>query len=166
MLGSSSLHAQTIEQPTAVWANEFVPPHEYREWYSKMERCVGVRGSFESIVWAVTEKPWRTGIDTTTGRALYTYGQWTSADSGRALILLQQQDWRNESYVEHEMLHDILWRSGWKMPVGDLPNVPDTVNIRVRHPAPPYERCAPTYIEQMRLLEQQRHSPWKQVYRP
>lgn len=164
MGGGQLAHAQEAA-PVPVYATEFRPPEEYRVWYREAERCAGFRGNYHKVIFAVTEKPWKTGYDSLSKTALYTYGQWTSAEHGYGLIVLNADDWRNEFYVKHEMLHDILWRNGWKNPSTPT-NLADTVDIRSRHPVPPYERCAPTYIEDARKMDVEQRSVVKQVYRP
>jgi hypothetical protein len=163
MLVASPCVAQ-IQQQNVVYAAEFTPPVEYRQWYHKMEVCTGMRGDYAKIIWAVSPHAWITA-NSWNGKRGWTYGQWTSASGGRALIVLNADDWKFESYVTHEMLHDILWRNGFRLPSGKNSDM-DSVNIRRAHPAPPFEKCAPTYIEQMRAIEAARANPYKQVYQP
>jgi hypothetical protein len=149
---ASPVAAQTAENPTRVYATEFRPPAEYKQWYRDVEKCTGMKGAYHRVMWAVTEHPWQTGVFWN-GKPRYTYGQWTGmSDGSTGLILVTAVDWRNEFYVKHEILHDILWRNGFRAPDVDS-TASDTTRIRASHPAPPYEKCAPTYIDQMRRLE-------------
>lgn len=162
------LHAQAAENvdstPLVIYATEFKAPNEYRKWYREVEKCARAKGDFERIMWTVVEKPWSKNGYTT-------YGSWLPLDTlhmttTKAVILLNSGDWRNEFYVKHEMLHDVLGRNGMQPFTPLDPLVHDSVNIRRRHPAPPYEKCAPTYIWQMREMEKAKLSPWKEVYVP
>jgi hypothetical protein len=157
--GTCAAQQPPVTEPVPVYATEFHPPDEYRQWYHQAEQCAHARGDYRKIIFAVTPKPWRVP----TG---WTFGQWTNLADGRGLIILNADDWRNEFYVKHEMLHDILYRNGWHNPVEVAQNLSDTTDIRSRHPTPPFEKCAPTYIEQMRALERQKEVPWKQIYLP
>ena len=159
------LHAQQAPNadsvPLIIYAQVFTPPAEYRRWYKEVEKCAKLKGNFDQIMWTVTPQPWKVNGYTT-------YGSWMSrGDTVKALILLNQQDWANEFFVKHEMLHDVLGKNG-KQPYADLDStVHDTVNIRRRHPVPPFEKCAPTYIWQMWEMDRAKHeNPWKTVYRP
>lgn len=145
-----------------VFASQFVPPVEYREWYHQAERCVGKRGNFSKIIWTVTRKPWNYD---SLGRAL-TYGLFApSTDGIHGVILLNATDWENKWYVMHEEIHDILWRNGWVTP-GLVAGVHDSVNIRNQHPLPYYERCTKTYIEDLRKKWAADQSPYRTAYKP
>lgn len=180
VLSATSVHAQDSLRQNVLYVQRFNAPVEYRQWYAQVEKCVGLAGAFDSISWLATPKPWNMHVASDSKPLSATYGMWSAQpDSvtqpdgsiavrvvGRANIVLTQVDWENPFYVKHEMLHDILGRHGFNAPPG-LTNVPDSVNVRRAHPAPPYEKCAPTYIGQMRAMWQvQQRGPWVQVYTP
>jgi hypothetical protein len=163
---AGELWGQTKEYPTPVYASQFHPPAEYRQWYKEAEKCSGLKGDYTKVIWTVTEKAWRTGTYKLTGNPRYTYGQWHGLSDGRTgLILVNATDWRSEYYVKHEILHDLMWRNGWDAPEPDSTMADSTV-VRLRHPVGPYEKCAPTYIEDMRRLEWLKNSNVRQVYVP
>jgi hypothetical protein len=155
------------DRQQVVYANQFAPPLVYRQWYAEVEKCMKQQGDFDKILWTVTDSAWNqhTSVDTI-GATRATFGLWHGLDKGRALIILNKQDWRNEFYVKHEMVHDLLWRSGWQMPSDGKVGVADSVNVRAAHPAPPYEKCAPTYVWQMRKLWSEQQGTTKQVSNP
>lgn len=149
-----------------VYAQQFDPPIQYRYWYKQAEKCVGKHGDYSKIIWTMAKHPWN---NDSAGNP-HTYGLFApSADSLHGVILLNVEDAANKLYVMHEEIHDILWRNGWHSPE-DLAGVHDSVNVRRQHPVPPYEKCAPTYIQPMRewwQKEQARlNNPWKLTYKP
>jgi hypothetical protein len=161
-----NLAAQTKEYPTPIYASQFHPPAEYRQWYKEAERCSGLRGDYTKVIWTVTEKAWQTGVYKASGNPRYTYGQWTGMSDGKTgLIIVNATDWRSEFYIKHEILHDLMWRNGWIAQDVDS-TMADSVAIRLRHPTPPFEKCAPTYIDDMRRLEWLKQGHTKTVYRP
>lgn len=162
--------AQQREQ--VVYAAEFKPPALYRQWYAEAERCVGKRGNYSKLVFAHTPAPWNQHVNSDTpGKVSQTYGMWHNIEGSRdslALIVLTDLDWDNPWYVKHEMIHDILWRNGWRSPPGSA-DLPDSTNIRNAHPVPPYQKCAPTYIDEIRekwIQQKLAESPFKATYRP
>lgn len=162
----------SVVSSQAVYAAGFEPPAQYREWYKDTEKCMGQKGDFDKIIFAATPGPWNQHVQSDApGKVTATYGMWHNLSGDTALVVLNTEDWDNQKYVQHEFIHDILWRNGWRIKDGS-PDVPDSVNIRRAHPAPPYEKCAPTYIEDLRKWKQQHDqqqqasNPWKRVYRP
>ena len=157
------LHAQDAG---VLYATSFHPPAQYRQWYRQAESCAGLKGDWSKIIWTVVPAPWKVWITDSTYAT--THGSWGRVEGdkdGKAIILLNAEDWSIESYVKHEMLHDILWRNGKQPIVPLVEGISDSTRIRKLHPVPPFERCAPTYMKQMKEWEAQKNAI-KDVYRP
>lgn len=80
----------------------FDPPAIYREWHARTVACSGVSGDFDRIRWFVIEGD---GFECPSGRCA---GRWQSGHD----IYLASAYVANEMVVRHEMLHDLLGRSG------------------------------------------------------
>lgn len=88
-------------------------PAGYRAWWAKTEACSGLSGDFDRVEWLVV--PGR-GFACSSGQCA---GHW---ESNHRIFLAS--DWTsNEMVVRHEMLHDLLERSG--------------------HPSPPFGKGCP-----------------------
>ena len=79
-----------------------VPPPVYREWWSETEACSGLTGDFDRVNWLVVEGA---GFPCSSGTCA---GHWEPNHS----IYLAGSYTANEMVVRHEMLHDLLNRSG------------------------------------------------------
>ncbi len=78
------------------------PPAVYREWWGKTEACSGLTGDFGRVRWSVVVGP---SFPCASGRCA---GHW---EPGHRIYLAE--GWAmNEMVVRHEMLHDLLDRSG------------------------------------------------------
>lgn len=78
------------------------PPDVYQEWWAKTEACSGLRGDFDRVRWSVVAGP---SFPCASGKCA---GHW---EPGHLIYLADA--WRtNEMVVRHEMLHDLLDRSG------------------------------------------------------
>ena len=82
----------------------FVPPPEYRLWWSMTEACSGLHGSFSSVDWYVV--PGTTELPGTHGEY---QGEWFVQGNRISLASAQQFD---GSLVRHEMLHSLLGVDG------------------------------------------------------
>jgi hypothetical protein len=82
------------------------PPAVYREWWSKTEACSGLTGDFDRVEWLVVPGH---SFSCASGRCA---GHWQSSHQ-----IYIAGDWTmNELVVRHEMLHDLLGRSGHPNP--------------------------------------------------
>jgi hypothetical protein len=82
------------------------PPEIYRSWWASTESCSGRTGDFDRIRWYTVDGY---GFDCPSGRCA---GRWQS--DGRIIIA---GDWtRHEMVVRHEMLHELMRRSGHPNP--------------------------------------------------
>jgi hypothetical protein len=83
-----------------------IAPDVYRTWWDKTEACSGLTGDFDRVEWLVVPGP---GFKCSSGQCA---GHW---ESDHRIFLAS--DWqRNEMVVRHEMLHDLLRRSGHPSP--------------------------------------------------
>lgn len=165
MLGSAQTRTCSAQ---SVYVQDILPPQEWRQYYYQMEKCTGLKGDFSKIRWQVTPKPWSDHTSADVGMdSSMTFGMWMhvvgAGDSTK--IILNATDAHIESYIKHEELHDILWRNGWEGPDA-IAGAPDSVNVMLQHPNPPFGVCAPIYMSDMRKLEAQKQVPWKEVYQP
>lgn len=78
------------------------PPSIYREWFAKTEACSGLTGDFERLRWSVIEGY---SFPCSSGQCA---GHWRTDHQ----IFLAGEWVMDEMVVRHEMLHDILDRSG------------------------------------------------------
>lgn len=80
----------------------FAPPTIYREYWSRVEHCTGLRGHFDQVQWFAYRNHW---IIPDPDTAVHTYGRsrWRRHEIYLAKLALQQS-----AYVRHEMLHEIL----------------------------------------------------------
>ena len=78
------------------------PPAVYREWWARTEACSGLRADFERVQWSMVPG---NSFPCASGKCA---GHW---EPGHRIYLAE--DWTtNEMVVRHEMLHDLLDRSG------------------------------------------------------
>jgi hypothetical protein len=78
------------------------PPAVYREWWAATEACSGLSGSFDRIEWMIVPGE---SFECTSGRCV---GHW---DPGHKIFIAS--DWvEHEMVVRHEMLHELMRRSG------------------------------------------------------
>lgn len=81
-------------------------PAEYSEWYARTEACAELRGALEGIEWYVV--PDVATFETDIGEKV---GLWERVgDVSRITIAGYYVE--NEMVVRHEMLHDLLERTG------------------------------------------------------
>ena len=78
------------------------PPAVYREWWAKTEACSGLRGNFDRVKWSVVPGH---SFPCSSGRCA---GHWEPDHE----VFLAEEWVMNEMVVRHEMLHDLLERSG------------------------------------------------------
>ena len=77
-------------------------PAIYRDWWGRTEACSGLSGDFDRIEWQVVPG---SSFPCSTGRCV---GHWQSSHQ----IWIAGDYVENEMAVRHEMLHDLLGRSG------------------------------------------------------
>ena len=78
------------------------PPPIYREWFAKTEACSGLTGNFERLRWSVIEGH---SFPCSSGECA---GHWRTDHH----IYLASEWSMDEMVVRHEMLHDLLGRTG------------------------------------------------------
>lgn len=88
------------EIPTG--AARWEPPAVYREWFARTQSCSGLRGDFDRIEWYVV--PGRS-FDCASGECA---GHWQSGHT----IFIAEAWVHHEMVVRHEMLHDLVGRTG------------------------------------------------------
>lgn len=82
------------------------PPPVYREWWARTEACSGLSGDFDRVQWLVVPGA---SFPCSSGRCA---GHW---EQGHQIYIAG--DWaKHEMVVRHEMLHDLLGRSGHPNP--------------------------------------------------
>jgi hypothetical protein len=78
------------------------PPAVYREWWARTEACSGLSGDFDRVRWQVVPGY---SFSCASGACA---GHW---EPGHEIFIAA--DWtQSEMVVRHEMLHDLLNRSG------------------------------------------------------
>jgi hypothetical protein len=78
------------------------PPAIYREWFAKTEACSGRTGDFDRLRWSVVEGR---SFPCSSGQCA---GHWRTNHH-----IFLAGDWvMDEMVVRHEMLHDLLGRTG------------------------------------------------------
>jgi hypothetical protein len=100
-----------------------VAPVAWQRIYHEVEQCAGASGDYARVRWAVIDAP-------LSGEKGLTY-----AFTIRDRIVLVRND---TTYLRHEMLHHILWVSGWNprsLGKGERYSIADL------HPQPPFGRC-------------------------
>lgn len=108
----------------------FTPPDTWRSIYEQVESCAGrPQGQYDGIRWfwvdGTNGGPWQ-------GENGNTYGMTIPED--RRIYLIHG----DTTYLRHEMLHDVLFQSGWR-PTPSGPN--GTFTRSDLHPAPPFGLC-------------------------
>jgi hypothetical protein len=82
------------------------PPTIYREWWAATEACSGLSGDFDRIEWMVVPGE---SFECSSGQCV---GHW---DPGHTIFIAE--NWKeHEMVVRHEMLHDLMRRSGHPNP--------------------------------------------------
>src|SRR5688500_18177656 len=82
------------------------PPAIYREWWAATEACSGLSGDFDRVEWMVVPGE---SFDCASGQCV---GHW---DTDHKIWLADE--WKeHEMVVRHEMLHDLMRRSGHPNP--------------------------------------------------
>ena len=100
------------------------PPPVYQEWWAKTEACSGLSGNFDRVEWMIVPGE---SFPCSSGDCV---GHW---DPGHKIFLAS--DWSmHEMVVRHEMLHDLMRRSG--------------------HPSPPFGNGCPLTWETWHSSEQ------------
>ena len=84
----------------------FEPPPVYREWWAKTQACSGKEANFDRITWMVVDGE---SFSCASGQCV---GHWESSHQ----IWIAKEWLDNEMVVRHEMLHDLLDRSGHPNP--------------------------------------------------
>lgn len=103
---ASLLLATTACRLEPAGASAWEPPPQYREWFASTEACSGLRGDFDRIEWYVVPGH---SFSCPGGECA---GHWTSNH-----VIYIAEDWvAHEMVVRHEMLHDLLGRSGHPEP--------------------------------------------------
>ena len=82
------------------------PPEVYRTWWTATEACSGLSGSFDRIEWMIVPGE---SFDCDSGQCV---GHWT-----RDHKIYIASNWKDhEMVVRHEMLHELMRRSGHPNP--------------------------------------------------
>ncbi len=82
------------------------PPAVYRAWWAKTEACSGLTGNFDRVEWMIVPGE---SFACSSGECV---GHW---DPGHKIYIAS--DWtHHEMVVRHEMLHDLMRRSGHPSP--------------------------------------------------
>jgi hypothetical protein len=82
------------------------PPAVYQEWWTRTEACSGLSGDFDRVEWMIVPGE---SFPCASGNCV---GHW---DPGHKIFLAS--DWTDhEMVVRHEMLHDLMRRSGHPSP--------------------------------------------------
>jgi hypothetical protein len=82
------------------------PPAVYRAWWEKTQACSGLSGNFDRVEWMIVPGE---SFTCSSGQCV---GHW---DPGHKIFLAA--DWSmHEMVVRHEMLHDLMRRSGHPSP--------------------------------------------------
>ena len=82
------------------------PPAVYREWWQKTQACSGLSGNFDRVEWMIVPGE---SFTCSSGQCV---GHW---DPGHKIFLAS--NWSmHEMVVRHEMLHDLMRRSGHPSP--------------------------------------------------
>ena len=81
-------------------------PAHFREWWASTEQCSGLTGSMDVIRWYVV--PEVSSFETDIGEKV---GLWIKTPTD-AVIVLAETYADHELVVRHEMLHQLLQRSG------------------------------------------------------
>ena len=106
--------------------DQFTPPPTWRAIYTQVATCAADKvPNFDAIRWYWVETgggPWQ-------GQDGNTYGM--TRPESRQIYLIRD----DTTYLRHEMLHDILWQSGWRPPAKDSLTIADL------HPSPPFGIC-------------------------
>lgn len=133
----------TITQPVPIrpglYLTRITPSPIYASIYRAVERCSGGHGDYSKVEWLTVPAPWLSGQH-------QTLGSWEALDGGRSRIILNAKQLSSIGLIAHESLHDILWRSGWEGPPYGAESTWDD-SVQVRHPRPPFGKCAPTYLD-------------------
>ncbi len=104
-LGAASCAGLEPSAPPA-GAVLLTPPVEYAEWYARTESCAQLSGSADGIEWYVV--PGVATFETSIGEKV---GLWEQV-GGVSRITIAGDYVGNEMVVRHEMLHDLLERTG------------------------------------------------------
>lgn len=109
-------------------AGPYSPPSYYASWYSAMEQCTGLLGKYRDIRW----------IELATASVRDGFNVWGEyRPASHTIAIVPTTDRIVDSVtVTHEMIHDILWRNGWRPPNSN----PTREQM---HPNPPFGACAP-----------------------
>jgi len=122
--------AGPFEPPSKIIVDQFTPPPSWRAIYAQVEQCAGrPEGQYDGIRWYWVETgggPWQ-------GEGGATYGM--TRPESRQIYLIHG----DTTVLRHEMLHDVLWQSGWR-PTPSGPN--GTFTHADLHPAPPFGLCS------------------------
>jgi hypothetical protein len=78
------------------------PPAVYREWWDKTQACSGLSGNFDRVEWMIVPGE---SFPCSSGKCV---GHW---DPGHTIFLASEWS-MHEMVVRHEMLHDLMRRSG------------------------------------------------------
>ena len=82
------------------------PPEVYREWWAATEACSGLSGDYDRVEWMIVPGE---SFECGSGRCV---GHW---DPGHKIFIAS--DWQaHEMVVRHEMLHELMRRSGHPNP--------------------------------------------------
>ena len=82
------------------------PPAIYREWWAATEACSGLSGDFDRIEWMIVPGE---SFECSSGQCV---GHW---DPGHTIFIAE--NWKeHEMVVRHEMLHELMRRSGHPNP--------------------------------------------------
>jgi hypothetical protein len=103
LVASASSACYSIIGPEETLPPDAVPTEplaEYAVWYSQVELCTGVTGSFGDVHWfEVPHSRWWDPV-----WEQYAIGTWRAPHD----IYLANAELSNESLVKHEIVHDLL----------------------------------------------------------
>lgn len=106
LMACSQPAGPTDALPLPAGAVPLAAPAQYKEWWSRTERCAGMSGDFAAVQWYVVP-----GAETFTVSGQPRVGL-RIQEGGTIRVILAGQWSADEMVVRHEMLHAILRREG------------------------------------------------------
>lgn len=134
-VGDAELWARDMApgKPLAVGVKRYAAPPEYAAWWARLEACAGLRADLGRVRWhearfitmalddsSAAEIIWMEIFGFVDAHADSSDFYLTAPDSGAP---------PSRMWIEHEMLHELLFRNGVTDSTGG-------------HPRPPYGKCA------------------------
>lgn len=119
-IAATSVPSRPIGGSTVIYVLRVAPLPGWAAVYQAVELCAKRKGDYGAIEWYETGHSWR-------GEGGTTMGLWRHNGRGKPEIILIAGD---TTYLRHEILHDILYRSGWRPDPVKVPPDPNRL-----HPA-------------------------------